>query len=492
MATKSQFLTVLQAHAKKQANKHSIPDYPEPTEWLNKCLPALKYVHYQGELLTDLSTVGKISARGPRGLGKTTIIAAGILWFAATREAAGTDWKIVVTSGSHYQLREYLWPEVHKWARRIDWGAAKLRPWGPDDLQKQGIKLRYGNAATSSPERPELIEGAHADEILVVLDEAKSIPSTTFDAIDGMFTGATENNNRGYSICVSTPGAPAGRFYDIHSQKKGHTDWKARHVTIDEAIAAGRVTQHWADTMLEKYGEDDPFYTQQVLGDFMADDLNSLIPHAWVIAANERWENTKPVGPVTHLGVDVARHGKDETVIGSRHGMYVNEFELEPSKQDTHTTATRIAEHLRKYPYATAVIDSDGMGVGVYDMLNSEGLNVEPFFGAPKPTHWRDSTGIREAYNTRTAAWWNLRELLEPPNATICLPPDEKLLADLTAPKLVATLNGQLRLEKKEQTKKRIGRSPDRGDCCVYLCWEGSSVDWSSPATPDTLLWEAP
>ena len=53
------------------------------------------------------------------GLGKSTISAFTILWFALTRDANGVDWKAVYTAGAWRQLINYLSPEIHKWAGRI-------------------------------------------------------------------------------------------------------------------------------------------------------------------------------------------------------------------------------------------------------------------------------------------------------------------------------------------------------------------------------------
>ncbi len=77
--------------------------------------------------------------------------------------------------------------------------------------------------------------------------------------------------------------------------------------------------------------------------------------------------------------------------------------------------------------------------------------------------------------NLRAELWWNLRELLNPnprlnPNP-IALPPDDQLLADLTNVKYRITSKGQTQLESKEEIKKRLGRSPDRGGDAVVLAF---------------------
>ena len=63
-----------------------------------------------------------------------------------------------------------------------------------------------------------------------------------------------------------------------------------------------------------------------------------------------------------------------------------------------------------------------------------------------------------------------MREALDPMNPSpVALPPDAALKADLAAPRWKLVAAGVL-VEGKEEMKKRLGRSPDRGDAvCMAL-----------------------
>src|SRR5512139_677923 len=76
---------------------------------------------YQAGILQQLPTARRVAARGPHGLGKTALAAWALLWFALVWE--GADWKVITTASAWRQLEKFLWPEVHKWARRLDWAA---------------------------------------------------------------------------------------------------------------------------------------------------------------------------------------------------------------------------------------------------------------------------------------------------------------------------------------------------------------------------------
>jgi hypothetical protein len=272
---------------------------------------------YQQRALLDLQKCGKLAVRSPHGAGKTTVAAWAVLWFAITREAAGQDWKCVTTAGSWRQLERYLWPEIRSWTARLRWDVVGLSPWinGRDQFDL-GLKLRHGQAFAVASDDPQLLEGAHASELLLVIDEAKAVPDQTWDSVEGALSGG---GGHAYALAVSTPGAPSGRFYDICSRKPGLVDWSVIHVSLAEAVEAGRVSAEWAQARAAQWGPESSVYQNRVLGEFSTSDEDGLIPLAWVEQAVERWRVWDEAGRPTPggrliLGVDVARFGADKTV----------------------------------------------------------------------------------------------------------------------------------------------------------------------------------
>ena len=415
---------------------------------------------YQEETLTQTVSTGRGSARGPHGLGKTAIAAWLILWFADTRSRAGADWKVVTTAGSWSQLRNFLWPEVHKWQRLttgLDWREGA-------ELLQMSIKLPSGQAFGVASNRPELIEGAHADQLLYIYDEAKAIPPETFDASEGAFSGATEGR-QAIAWAGSTPGPPVGRFADIHHRKAGLEDWWTKHVTLEDAIAAGRISRAWADQRKEQWGETSAIYRQRVLGEFAAEDADTVIPLAWLEAAQERWAEADDWGTFTCVGVDVARFGEDKTVLALRAEHAITEIR-ERSKADTAETTGHVKGVLEAYG-GYAMVDVIGLGAGVVDMLREGGYDVRAFNAATR-SGLTDRSGELGFVNRRAAAWWHLRELLDPATeARISIPDDDILTGDLLAPTWRTTSAGRIVIEGKDQIRKRIGRSTDRADAVV-------------------------
>lgn len=426
---------------------------------------------YQGEVMTALSTERRVCMRSCHGAGKTTMSALTILWFALTRDALGYDWKVITTASVNRQLSKYLWPEVHKWARKLNWQRIHRKELKEgEDIHGMSIKLQYGEAFAVSSNKSDLIEGAHADHILYIFDEAKVIPGPTWGAAEGAMV-----KENALFLVISTPGEPHGRFYEIQTHAEGTEAWWTRHVQIHEALAAGRVDQAWIDGRKQEWGEDSALYQNKVLGEFAYSDVTGLIPLAWVEAAQRRWKekglDKAAFEEIDNLGIDVARGGGDFSVIARRTGVYVAPLE-KWGDEDTMQLAGRAAAYIRRYG-CMAWVDIVGMGAGVYDRLAEQFEDLIYSFHPQEKTAYVDRTGLWEFVDTYSAAWWNLRELLDPKlEIGLCLPLDKELTADLTAAEWQVLSSGKIQVMRKEKVKEKLGRSPDSGDAVVMACWD--------------------
>jgi hypothetical protein len=430
---------------------------------------------YQRDIMASVPEEKRVAVRGPRGLGKSALASLTLLWFAITRDAGGVDWKVVTTAGSWAQLTGFLWVEIKKWAYCLNWETIGRGPLSErNELMKTGLALRHGVALAGSPDQPEKLEGAHADSVLYIFDESKIIAAETFDAAEGAFSGAGDDSDlEAFALAISTPGECAGRFYEIHRHAAGLEDWHTRHVTLEEAIAAGRMTRSWAEQRRRLWGERSALYQNHVLGEFCSEDEDAVIPLAWVEAAQLRWAEWDAAGRPDQdgqhiIGVDVARSGRDKSIAAVRHGDVITRL-VAWSKEDTMETVGRVKGMMDADPLATSIVDVIGIGAGVYDRLREMGLKVDPFNAAKKTTR-KDVTRQFGFTTLRSAAWWNLRELLDPSRpggSTVALPPDDELAGDLTALHKKYMSEGKIQVESKDDIKKRIGRSTDKGDAVM-------------------------
>lgn len=435
---------------------------------------------YQDEILAALPVHKRVTARGPHVIGKSATMAWATLWYGLTRD--GLDWKVATTASAWRQLTKFLWPEIRKWARRLRWDKIGRQPFDRrTELLMYSLKLRTGEAFAMASDVPENMEGAHADYLLGLFDESKTIPDATFDALEGAFAGPGEV----MALAMSTPGPPSGRFFDIHSRKPGFEDWHVITVTMERAIAAGRMSPAWAEQRRMQWGELSAVYQNRVLGNFAQADEDTVIPLAWVEDAIERWREVmeppadaepdwKPALPsFTGVGVDVGSGSarSDKTTMALLYGEILAEIR-KYQNADTMQTAGRvkgIIDALKGY----AVIDMVGIGLGTLNRLQEQNVSAYGFIAGARSER-KDRSGELGYADTRSEAWWTTRERLDPAyNPTLALPPDDEMIGDLTAPKSRVMSGGKIRVESKDDLRKpdRLGRSTDVGDAVVQVLW---------------------
>jgi PAS domain-containing protein len=246
----------------------------------------------------------------------------------------------------------------------------------------------------------------------------------------------------------------------------------------------------WINERITRWGVGSSIWQARVRGVFPAEaDADAVIPLAWVVAAQDRyeaWELHKlpPPGRQVH-GLDVGRSAdQDETVLATRHGHVVYDLETWRVK-DLEETTGRAAAKLRAMPTSTIVVDETGIGAGVLDALRGQGLSAVGFVAGGKNTG-TDRNGEFTFLNNRAAAWWRLREALDPAHhPDLCLPLDDMLAADLTAPRWKLVRQGVIQIESKDDIRKRLGRSTDRGDAVVQSVWQSTLVG----PDPDVAKW---
>lgn len=217
----------------------------------------------------------------------------------------------------------------------------------------------------------------------------------------------------------------------------------------------------------------EPLRSQMLEGKMLAgriDDAFQCIPTAWIRAAQTRWlefqDAKRKPGPLEVLGVDIARGGEDTTVIAPRHGRWFAPLTEYPglNTPDGDIAARLVMTH--HGGSARIHIDVEGVGSSPYDVLKKIQPTV-PLRSGGK-SNARDRSTILTFGNKRAEWWWKLREALEPGKGDdLMLPDDRQLLADLAAPRFHVEA-GKIWIEKKEQIKKRIHRSTNRGDAVVY------------------------
>ncbi len=215
-------------------------------------------------------------------------------------------------------------------------------------------------------------------------------------------------------------------------------------------------------------------------GNFAAglkDDDFQVIPTAWIEAAQHRWRADAGRGiAMTAIGLDIAQGGTDYTVLAARHSAWYAPLVRKPGHETRDGSAVAAAVVALRRDRCAVVVDVDGgWGGDTVSRLKDNGIPVVGFRGSGK-TNAKTRDRQLGFCNKRAEAWWRMREELDPGQdggAMLALPPDASVKADLAAPRWELTARG-IKIEDKNQIRKRLGRSPDEGDAIVMCLSEGT------------------
>lgn len=402
----------------------------------------------------------RISIRAGHGVGKTAFCAWLVIWWMVTRFPQ----KTVLTAPTASQLFDALFPEVKFWFRKLPPFIADLFELKAESIEyKPNADASFVSAKTSSAEKPEAMQGVHSEHVLLICDEASGIPEAVYEAGAGSMSGFSA-----HTILISNPTRNTGLFYETHHRLKSY--WFCRHVSC---IGNPRVSPDFLRQMETTYGEDSNQYRVRVLGDFALREDDVLIPAELVDSAMDRDIALEPFAPLIY-GLDVARFGDDRTVLAKRKGNRVVEIKWWNGYDTMETVGRVLFEANQDHPVEINV-DVIGYGAGIADRLREQGLNV-------RDVNVAESAALNPTVNKlRDELWFNLRDWLA--TRAVGLPKIEGLREELLAPTYGYVSNGRLKVEDKDQIKKKLRRSPDLADAiCLTFAGQAAQIGGRAPS----------
>jgi hypothetical protein len=413
-----------------------------PDTWQRDVLKALGDDLRTGASLTDAleATALKIAVASGHGIGKTALVAWIIHWFTCCFEFGQT----VVTANTKTQLLTKTWRELAKWNRLsqvqwFEWTATQYK-------HRKFPDAWFASAVPWSEHASEAFAGTHEKFVLVIFDEASLIADKIWEVTEGAMTTANA-----IWIAFGNPTRNTGRFAECFGRQKHR--WRTWQIDSRTAkMANKKQIQQWVDD----YGEDSDFVRVRVRGVFPRAGSLQLISLEDVTNAMRR----KPTGyeeSARIIGVDIARHGDDQTVLTKRQGIRV--WPQEKWRiPDTMQIASRVSAEIAEFDPDATFIDVTGIGWGVFDRLRQLGHSDKLFAVQVGEAAIKDKL----YFNKRSEIWAaGIRDWLK---AGGCLPDDRELESDLIAPEYGYDARERLQLEKKEDTKERGLSSPDCAD----------------------------
>ena len=415
----------------------------------------------QCEILDALARHNRVTVRSGHGVGKSVVASAAVLWFLLLHEPA----VVLTTAPTARQVEQVLWGEI----RRLVQASPFLR--GVGRLNRMEWRLGPRRFALGlSTDESDRFQGFHCANILVVIDEASGVSADIYEAVLGVVT--SENSKL---LLLGNPTRPSGFFYDSHRPDSAFarirvSSLESPNVARRREVVPGLVTRGWIDERREEWGETSPVYRVRVLGEFPESATNALVSLADLDTARAR--TAAPAGP-PRLGCDVARYGDDASVIIVREGPRIVAAQVSRNEDlMTLTGRVGVTARERRVEDRHIFIDDTGVGGGVTDRLRELGRRVTAVNGAAS------AENADLFANLRAETWRRVAEAVRRGELSLAGAP-ERLIADLAAPTYSFTSRGQIRLEPKEDIKRRLGRSPDYGDALA--------LTYAEPASSPTL-----
>lgn len=259
---------------------------------------------------------------------KSHLAARIVAWWAMC-QPVGTS-QIVTTATSFRQVRNILWSHIRKLhATHNLAGECLTVEWKMD---KSVVAFGFAPAQYNET----ALQGIHAPNLLVVVDEAGGISDTIGNALEALMTGGntrllllgnppTDQENSWFeracnSDLYNTIPISAYDTPNYTGEEVGNCTTCPKTVPT-HSVATHLVDQTWVNDVISELGENSSFVTARVKAEFPKGAGNRVIPSTWIEEASN---NLNPAHDTRiRLGIDIAADGGDEFVIARADGYTV-------------------------------------------------------------------------------------------------------------------------------------------------------------------------
>lgn len=453
------------AQQARQAGRYRI----DPKAWIDDRLDEYLWSK-QDDICASVVAHRYTAVQSCHGPGKSFLASRLVAWWLHVHPP-GTA-RVVTTAPTGDQVRAILWSEVNAAAAKA---SAKGEPFigRVNEVEWKLGKQLVAFGRKPSDYNPHAFQGIHAPYVLVILDEAGGIVKQFWTAARALTTG---ENCR--ILAIGNPDDPASEFARVC----GNPRWNLIKIPaaatpnftgeyVPDEVRAALVGPAYVDDMAAEYGIESPIYVSKVLAEFPQDSDDGVVRLSALRGCSAPEPNPRSpeeTSPV-ELGVDLGAGG-DETSIRERRGMLVGRVWRSRSRDSMHVVGM-ILEAIRETGATAVKVDVIGIGWGVVGRLaelRAEGRHAAAVYGV----NVAESSYRPERYaRLRSQIWWEVgRQLSEQHGwdfSHLAEADRERLVTQLVAPKYTHDSSGRIVVEPKDETKLRLGRSPDDADALL-------------------------
>lgn len=372
----------------------------------------------QAKIAASVDVNPSTVVRSCHAAGKSHIAARVALGFLHTRKHS----IVITTAPTARQVQNVLWRYIN---------AAAMS--APKPLLGRPLNVRYEIAPdwyalgfTGDKNGGSTMQGFHATELLLIVDEAAGVAEAVFEEAESILTGAGAR-----SLYIGNPTSLGGTFRDaFHASadlysgirisaydtpnfttfgitREDMLDGSWREKVTGPMPYPALIDPVWVARQIRRHGPESPYVLSRIDAEFPTDSGSTLIALSWIERSQENAGALYDPEAPWYAGIDVARFGEDETSINLRHGDEDGP-QLSWNGLGVTESAGRIEHWLGelgiRQDQIELRVDVIGVGGGLLDTLKGRGWRTVPINVGVK------SSDGKKWPNFRHEMWWQLRE----------------------------------------------------------------------------------
>lgn len=419
---------------------------------------------WQEDFLSHIAAGKKrIAVSSGNNTGKTYVCSMLALWYLCVHPQSS----VFVTANNTSQLFDVTMNTI-----RIIAQGSLIANWFFHSQGKTGLigsDTMFISAKPNNPMKPESIQGRHAEYFLEICDEASAIGEPVWQALLGNIS-----TPQSVFICIGNPTRIGTPFHNIW--RKELKAWTRMQVDTRDCLYSSK---EWCDDLIAEYGENSDVVKMRIKGEFPEKGVDTFIP---VDAINKCY--TIKFDPIMYkndpivLGCDVGRSG-DYSCIVVRQNRQIHKILKYHFSDDLMELAEKIRDVYNEFSAHKICIDVGGMGWGVFDRLKQL---ITPFNIIAVDNSSKSNDFVKWSNKRQENLSIGRSLIME----GISLPSDYKdeLVEELSAMETAIDNRNRICVERKEEIKKKIGRSPDVSDALFLALSFKSSFHVNSNKNP--------
>lgn len=314
------------------------------------------------------------------------------------------------------------------------------------------------------PADPEFDELGSLEITDAFVDETNQIVSKAWGVLKSRIRYKLDENGLIPKIMGSCNPAKNWVYLDFYKPNKNGTMSNKKAFIQSLLTDNPHISKHYRENLLtlDKNSKERLLYGNWEY----SDDPSTLMPFEKI---SDIFTNMFVGGGEKFITADIARLGRDETVIGVWDGMRL--IEIKTYAKNLITEAADEIQKLRaaySVPISNIIVDEDGVGGGVKDILECEGFvnNSTPL----------EVDGEKENYNNlKSQCYFKLAEAINKSRVYIIGASNDqrdKIVQELEQVKQYnMDKDGKKQVLPKDKVKELIGRSPDFSDMIMMRMW---------------------